>query len=79
MITVLSSRGLRFVIYLADHDPPHVHVYGDGFAKILLVGGNGKPAILDDGGMKGGDLRKALLIVQEHQAEFLARWRQMHG
>jgi hypothetical protein len=79
MITVLRSRGLLFAIYLADHDPPHVHVYGDGFAKILLVGRNGKPAMLEDKGMKAGDLRKALIIVQEHQAEFLERWRQMHG
>ena len=78
MITILRSRGLKFAIYLADHDPPHIHV-AMASPKFYSWGKNGKPSILDARGMKDGDLRKALTIVEDHQAEFLARWRQMHG
>jgi hypothetical protein len=30
MITVLRASGLSVVIYKHDHEPPHVHVIGDG-------------------------------------------------
>ncbi len=36
MVTVLRADGLRVVIYTNDHLPAHVHVYGDGEAKIGL-------------------------------------------
>lgn len=28
MITLLHVAGMRFVIYLNDHEPAHIHVYG---------------------------------------------------
>jgi hypothetical protein len=34
---------LRFAIYTDDHEPAHVHVIGDGNAKINLDGPGGKP------------------------------------
>lgn len=37
MVTVLRQHGMRFVIYTADHEPPHAHVYGEGEARIDLV------------------------------------------
>jgi len=36
MVTVLRAEGLRVVIYSNDHKPSHVHVFGDGEAKINL-------------------------------------------
>jgi hypothetical protein len=36
---------MRIVIYLNDHDPAHVHVFGDGEASISLVG-HGAPALV---------------------------------
>lgn len=30
MPTILRYRGLRIMIYLNDHAPPHVHVLGSG-------------------------------------------------
>lgn len=36
MITVLRAAGLRFVIYLNDHEPAHLHVYGDGKPGSIL-------------------------------------------
>ena len=37
--TVLRAGNLRFVIYLRDHEPPHIHVYGPrAEAKFVLAG-----------------------------------------
>ena len=41
MVTVLRAQGLRVVIFLNDHHPAHVHVFGDGEAKINLSGPDG--------------------------------------
>lgn len=38
MVTVLRAHGLRVVIFVDDHQPAHVHVFGDGQAKINLLG-----------------------------------------
>jgi hypothetical protein len=43
---VLRAEGLRVVIYANDHTPAHVHVFGDGEAKIDLAGSGGTPALL---------------------------------
>jgi hypothetical protein len=46
MITVLQAAGLSFAIYQHDHPPPHVHVYGDGVAKIAIVGRTGRSEVI---------------------------------
>ncbi|PZR07749.1 MAG: DUF4160 domain-containing protein, partial [Azospirillum brasilense] len=46
MVTVLRVHGLRVVIYANDHDPAHVHVFGDGEAKINLIGRGGLPELV---------------------------------
>jgi hypothetical protein len=80
MITVLRAAGLRVVIYVDDHPPPHVHVIGDGEARIRLVGPDGRPQIMDGGNtMKIGDLRKALMAVAEAQSALLDEWTKLHG
>jgi hypothetical protein len=38
MVTVHRASGMSVVIYLDDHPPAHVHVFGDGEAKIELLG-----------------------------------------
>mgnify|MGYP001335360210 CR=1 FL=1 len=79
MVTVLRESGFRFVIFTDDHEPAHVHVYGDGEAKIQLVGRQGEPELVWLQRMKSGDVRKAMAIVVRHRTELLARWRQMHA
>lgn len=38
MVTIHRAHGLRFVMFLNDHAPAHVPVFGNGEAKINLGG-----------------------------------------
>ncbi len=75
MITVLRQHGLRFVIYTADHEPPHVHVYGDGEARIDVV----TLKVLTQGGMSDRDVRRAVAILDANRELLLETWRKYHG
>jgi hypothetical protein len=79
MITVLRAHGLQFAIYKDDHAPPHVHVYGDGQAKILLVGESGMPQLARAGTMKKSDLRRAMKAVLQNRERLLMIWSEIHG
>ena len=79
MVTILREGGFRVVIYLQDHEPAHVHVIGDGEAKINLIGSSGEPELVWAVGLSRADLRKAMRIVAEARAELLARWEEIHG
>ena len=79
MVTVHRESGFRFVIFTDDHEPAHVHVIGDGTAKIRLAGEDGKSELVRAEGMKAGDLRKAMRIVVEQHAKLLERWKDLHG
>jgi hypothetical protein len=60
MVTVLRAQGLRVVIFTDDHDPAHVHVFGDGETKINLLGPNGRPALVWATGAARSEVRKAM-------------------
>lgn len=75
MVTVLRAHGLRFVIYTADHEPAHVHVYGDGEARIDIV----TLKLLTQGGLPDRDVRRAVAVIAENHALFLETWRKYHG
>lgn len=79
MVTIHRQHGLRFVIYTMDHDPAHVHVFGDGEMKVSIRGADGLPEIVWSIGMKAPARRRAMDVVREHQAGFLARWHAIHG
>ena len=79
MVTVLRAHGLRLVIFLNDHPPAHVHVIGEGEAKINLLGAEGAPEVIWAEGMSCGDLRRAVRLVVEQQAFLLERWEGIHG
>ena len=79
MVTVHRQAGLRFVIFADDHEPAHVHVIGDGNAKIDLTGPDGKPELGTNDGFKAGDLRKAMRIVAEQRTWLLEKWNDYHG
>ncbi len=79
MVTIFRGSGLQVVIFVDDHEPAHVHVFGDGQAKINLLGPNGEPELIWADDMKRNDIRRALQIVNEHKALFLRRWTEIHG
>ena len=79
MPTIHREHGLRFAIHTDDHRPAHVHVFGDGEMKIVIAAGDGPPIAVWSIGMKRADERNAMDVVLERQAEFLERWREIHG
>ena len=79
MVTVFRAQGLRVMIFVDDHQPAHVHVFGDGQAKINLLGAGGTPELVWADGMTRGEVRRAVKIVVEQQALLLARWEDIHG
>ena len=78
MVTVLRAHGLRVVIFTNDHLPAHVHVFGDGEAKINLLGPDGAPELIWADGMSHGEMRRAMRIVAEQQRVLLGRWKEIH-
>jgi hypothetical protein len=79
MVTIYQAFGLKVIIFLNDHEPAHVHVFGDGEAKINLVGSDGRPELIRALGMKRNEIRRAMTLVAENREQFLARWREIHG
>lgn len=79
MVTVLRIDGLRVVIYANDHTPAHVHVFGDGEAKIDLVGPGSAPVLLWAEGMTRAEIRHAVRLVTERQVFLRQRWEELHG
>ena len=79
MVTVLRAHGLRVVIFTNDHAPAHVHVFGDGEAKINLLGAGGAPELVWAEGMNRGEVRRAMRLVAEERADLLAHWERIHG
>ena len=47
MVTIHRAHGLRFMIFVDDHEPPHVHVFGYGELKIVIRSADGLPETVD--------------------------------
>ncbi|MDL2401714.1 DUF4160 domain-containing protein [Rhizobium mayense] len=75
MVTVLRQHGMRFVVYTADHEPPHAHVVGEGEARIDIV----NLTVITQGGMSDRDVRRAVATIEANQQLFLDTWRKYHG
>lgn len=78
MVTVLRMHGRRVVIFVNDHRPAHVHVFGDGEAKVNLSGPGGVPELVWADNMSRSEVRRATRLVIEERAMLLARWRELH-
>jgi hypothetical protein len=79
MVTVYRAQGFRIVIFTNDHEPAHVHVFGDGEAKINLVGPDDAPELVWAIDMTRADVRRAMKIVIEQRERLLAHWSAIHG
>ena len=79
MVTVFRAHGLRVIIFVDDHLPAHVHVFGDGQSKINLIGPNEMPELVWTDRTTRSEVRKAMQMVTEQQAMLLSRWEDIHG
>lgn len=79
MVTVLREAGLRVVIFVDDHAPAHVHVFGDGEAKVQLRGADGEPVLVRTQGMNRAEARRALRVVRASRDFLASRWEAIHG
>ena len=79
MVVVHRAHGFRFVIYTHDHEPAHVHIVGAGFAKVHLLGPDGRPEVVDVRGIKRADLRRLFAEVSERRDQFMREWERIHG
>ena len=78
MVVVHRAFGLRFIIYVDDHAPAHVHVRGDGHAKVDLIGENGKPSFVRVVDMTKADQRRILREIRKQRDMLLRRWSEIH-
>lgn len=80
MPTVHRAGNLRFVIFLDDHGPPHVHVFsGRAEAKILLGSDGEGPELEWARGFDRAGLRRVLVEAMASRATLWAAWRRVHG
>ena len=80
MPTILRFRGLRVVIYVNDHYPPHVHVIGPGREARITLGDEGEPPwLMTNEGLSRRQVAAALLKVSENRDLLVQRWREIHG
>jgi hypothetical protein len=76
MPTIFRLHGLRFMIFVDDHPPPHVHVTGRGEAKIAIDDGH---AILTNKGLSKADIARARDAVMERADLLRDAWMRIHG
>jgi Domain of unknown function (DUF4160) len=77
--TILNINGFRFIIWPADHEPPHVHVFkGKGEVKINIGNDDEAPRLITIYGLTKQEVRQAWEIVAEHQEVLLTAWRRIH-
>ena len=76
MPVVHREFGFRFIIYVDDHTPAHVHVEGNGgSAKIAIE----SAALVWSRGLGGRDVNRAVDIVRRERAAFGNAWKTVHG
>lgn len=77
MPRVLSQYGeFRFMIYLNDHEPMHVHVFHQNGEAIINFAA--EPLLRENRGLNRNHLRRAMRIVLENQAVLQSRWREIN-
>jgi hypothetical protein len=79
MVVVLRMGSLRVVIYLNDHPPAHVHVIGDGEAKIDIASPQDGVTLLWSRGMSRADVREAVALAAANRDALLRKWEAIHG
>ncbi|HEU0043353.1 DUF4160 domain-containing protein [Sphingomonas sp.] len=76
MPVVFRKHGLRFVVFVDDHPPPHVHVRGRGEARFMLGDPHG---LMSNDGLNRADIARARIAIRENRDELLRVWTDLHG
>jgi hypothetical protein len=80
MPTVHRAGGLRFVVFLNDHEPAHVHAFGGGGeAKIDLGRDGAPPRLVWVKGLSRAEAQQAIEEVAREGAKLRAAWMRHHG
>ena len=80
MPTVLRKNGFRVMIYVDDHEPPHVHAWNnDAEVVVMLAADDGRPWIREHHRATRRVQLAALRVVAEHNEFLLDQWSQIHG
>jgi hypothetical protein len=80
MPTIINVNGFRIIIWPADHEPPHVHIFkGKGEAKIAIGKGDEMPRLITIHDLTKQEIRQAWGLVAENQKVLLTAWRNIHG
>lgn len=77
MPTILILFGLKFRIYVRDHEPIHVHVLSqDGEAKFQV---SDEIRLMANKGMKPKDIKLAESIIEENKELIITEWVKIYG
>ena len=77
MPTILILFGLKFRIYVRDHEPVHVHVLSqDGEAKFQV---GHEIRLMVNKGMKPKDIKLAESIIEENKELIITEWVKIYG
>jgi flagellin-specific chaperone FliS len=79
MPTVFRQDGFRFIIYLNDHEPAHVHIQKGGGEIKVNIASLGDIQVMKIVGMKNQEALKALKLVSQNQQFLLKKWEEIHG
>ncbi len=77
MPTVFNEAGIRFMIYVHDDAPAHIHVLGHGGAVELLIEPFALRAVR--GPLTSAQVRKVVQIAMDGRTELLQAWREHRG
>ncbi|KQT31287.1 hypothetical protein ASG29_15090 [Sphingomonas sp. Leaf412] len=80
MVVVHRAHGCRFIVYLDDHLPAHVHVVqGRDEAKIAIGLATEDPSVIWNRGLTAATLRRVMREMKAQQATLRAKWTEIHG
>lgn len=81
MGVVLKEGEWRCVIYVDDHEPPHVHVQsrGGGEVKVTIPAPDECVSVLRVRKLATHEAMRAVRLVEENRKPLLRAWRKIHG
>ena len=74
----MRAHELRFMIFVDDHQPAHVHVFGDGEAKVEIGRDTEPPRLIYSEQMSSSVQRRIVRIVRENRRLLLQKWTEIH-